>query len=319
MTHEIHTSIDRIIRPGALMMGAFLMAAMTDVTLAGAERRRREDQAQLISREGTGDLSIIALVGNGASGRHYAKQLGPHLEEYGSTHFVAYPENGFSSESVAERILEAADRDKDRRKALFVSSMGEMVFNHLAADPEFAERLNPVDFLISNDGVTNISNLQPKMQRLIKMGVHLPVTKTTSALYSYIRKSGIHFAIPHEPEVSDDEVLEHLFSTASTPLYAMSAQWKNMMKYERLADGTLREFGRSILHKVHLTAPNDSVINGDASYRDKLALYGDFERVTDHAMPAGGHALVAEFPSSIRRILDRSVANDHENFELIAA
>lgn len=305
MTHENMKSIDRISRPSTLLMGAFLTAALLDTRLANVERRQRDDQARLISTQNDTDLSIIALVGNGANGSHYAKQLGPHLEEFGSTHFVVYPENGFSTESVGDRILEANEMDRGKTKAIFVSSMGEMVFNHQVANPEFAQQLEDVDFLISNDGVTNLSNVRPHIKGLLRIGAYIPITKTTVSAFGMARKTAMQKHIPHGPEITDEEAHEHERSTAATPLYALSAQWRNMLSYEPLADGSLEAFGRRIQHKVHLTAPNDRVINGDTSYEDKVRLYGDFERVIDYSMPEGGHALGAEFPASIKKILGR--------------
>ena len=309
MTHETMKSIDRIVRPSTLLMGAFLTAALVDTSWSKAERRHRDDQAGLISTRNDKDLSIIVLVGNGANGRQYAKQLGPHLEDFGSTHFVVYPENGFSKESVADRILEAGAMDEGKRKAIFVSSMGEMVFNHQVAEPEFANQLGDIEFLISNDGVTNLSNIQPRIKRMLHVGAHIPVTKSTASAFGAVRRSAAHKSIPHGPEISDDEAREHALSTASTPLYALSAQWRNMLSYDRLPDGALREFGNRVHHKIHLTAPKDRVINGNESYQDKVRLYGDFERIVDYDMPEGGHALAAEFPGSVRRILSRRAVN----------
>lgn len=305
MTHEITHSVERIINPRTLLMGAFLTAALVDTRWSGVERRQYDDQARLVSTDSNKDLSIISLVGNGASGQQYARQLGPHLEEFGSSHFVVYPDKGFSTESIADRIREASQKDKHKRKALFVSSMGELVFNHLMIDTDLASDLGQVDYLISNDGVTNLSNLQPRIQKLLRVGAHVPVTKTTTSMYSLVRKAGAHKPLPHSPEISDELALQHAISTASTPLYAMSAQWRNMLHYSNLQPGSLTDFGSTIAHKVHITSPHDNVVDAQKSIADKRAVYGQFEQIIDRDMPYGSHAMGAEFPRYIKHVLGR--------------
>ncbi len=312
MAREIFKGTEHSATKGTLALGVFSLIAAAvakEIEMTRNDRRQRDDQAITIDTPGNGDLSMIFVVGNSADGEQYAKQLAPHLKDLGDTHFIAYPKKGFSVDSIGDKFLEATEKSDGKRQAVICFSMGQMVVNYLMSKPKFADEAGDIDFLISDSGVTKISNLHPKTQALLNIGGRVPVTHTIAELYAYFRKLGAaEKEIEHDVDISDDEIREHNLSTALTSLYANSPQWRFMLHAAILAPGSLAEVGSRIPVKEYISAVHDPVVNETQSFQDQNELYGGgWSHTRSTRRAASSHATGADHPADFREILKKPV------------
>lgn len=221
-----------------------------EMEMTRADLLNIDDRTTLLSLPGEGDLSTTVIVGNGANALQYAEQLGPHLTELGPAHFVVYPKQRFSLDSIGENLIEASDRSGGRRKAVIFFSMGQMVFNHLMARPEIAEGVGDLDYAIGDSGVTRIANLKAGTSFLLNVGGRIPDLHTFARVYDLV--------------IGQD----------NSKLYEDSSQWRWMLHAEELRPGQLADVGANIGVKKLIYSPNDYRVKHLDSHTDQNILWG---------------------------------------------
>lgn len=275
-----------------------------------ADLSQLDDRAHLISLPGEGDLSTTVLLGNSSNAEFFARQLGPHLNQYGPSHFVVYPQIGFSTESIRDNYLQSIEHAEDRRKATVFFSMGQMVFNYLMTQPDVLGKVGTLDYAIGHSGVTRISDLQMRTRILLRIGTSIAPSHLGTKLYSSIKLRGAMKRQPH-PDIPHETQRDFHLSNAMTSLYTEYGQWNFLRRVEELPAGALAQAAKHMLVKRVISAPKDSTVNRIKSFNHMRELYDDgtgngggWIQIVSDRLPYDSHALGALYPSDITDVLD---------------
>lgn len=281
-----------------------------EVERTRADLSQLDDRAQLISLPGEGDLSTTVILGNSSNAQFFARELGPHLTRYGDAHFIVYPQIGFSTDSIRDNYLQSMENSKDCRKATVFFSMGQMVFNYLMAQDDVLDSVGTLDYAIGHSGVTRISDLQLRTRILLRIGTSIAPSHLGTKLYSSIKLRGAMKRQPH-PDVPHETQRDFHLSNAMTSLYTEYGQWSFLRRVEELPAGSLAHAAKQMVVKRVITAPHDSTVNKEKSFKHLRELYDDgsgsgggWMQVVSDRLPYDSHALGALYPADITDVLD---------------
>ncbi len=289
---------------GALTVGAFL------VNLVLAERRATDEERAKLNPEAVvdshirdGDNAVYIVPGCRANGHYIGQMFEQHVEHLGSTHHLAYPEIGFSLESVKHELLKARKLDEGRPAVVYVSSMGGMVICSLLQDPEFREKFGKIETLILDSSPADSEDLDTHTRLLMFLVENIPTSRTVSKVYRNIMRAAAKKVMPHSPSVTKEQVLGHARTSADTPLAAVEGQ-AFFIDSTWFKDGQLADAVRDIDNIWFVGASHDNMVNLDAAYGKWCRAMGcTVLRATDPDRNAGGHASGPEFVDGVVKLM----------------
>ena len=277
--------------------------------------RRLDDHADVVSTQREGDASIYVLPGCRTDGRFLSRALEPHFQELGSTHYMVYPQKGFSLDAVRDTLLDAREKDSETPARFYVLSMGGIVLSSLLRDAEFRDKMGTIDTVVFDSSPIGAHTLTPSTRRAMRSAVTIPHSWSVSRAYSYAmqrRAQRIAITAPHA-----DLIREHAATTAKTPLHAVSGQ-AYLIDHARFQDGELHESGAAIRTMAYVSARTDDVADPYTSVAEFERVYArPIKHVIDAARPTPSHAAGPEYPWMAQHLLAGESVSEHVTMSYI--
>ena len=145
MIHEFNRSQEKLlIKPGALMMGAFLVALTFETTATINDRLSRTSRSTVDSvYNPRAEKSTLYIPGFHANGHVIGEMFHPVFSENGTTHAAVWETSGFRPDVTMERVVEARQKDDGVPLHVHVSSMGLHPFADWMKISEFRDKIGP--------------------------------------------------------------------------------------------------------------------------------------------------------------------------------
>lgn len=285
-----------------MALGILAAATLIDHGMSRLEKRRGDSRAQMESHYHGDERSIITIPGCRSDGLQLGQMLEPQFSQFGSTHFIAYPKRDFSLDSVKERLLEARKKDDYAPATVYAISMGGMVLSTLLADEQFREEFGPIDSIILDSSPSHESDLRSKARLAMGAAAVLKSSWSASKIASYATYLDSLKKIEHEPIVTDQQVAEHLISTAHTPLHVAHQQ----TEFIRNADLKHMNLSNTAPNIDYIQSPYDHVVDTEQAVRTYSDVYQtNIRTVIDESRPYGSHASGPEFQSGLMQLLGK--------------
>lgn len=303
---------------GALALGAFLMALTVESTATAVDRRRYNKKPIIDNHEHEGGKAIYVLPGCRANGHVIGQLMEPHIQHIGTTHYEAYPDEGFSLEEVKESLLEARANDQEKPAIFYALSMGGMVLTSLLLDDDFRTKFGKIDRVIFDSSPSSAADLDKGTKLAMLAASILPASFTLSRIYRNImRKNARKLFEPHSILISDEEVRQRRLSTANTPLTAVEAQTK-FIESVHLEDGSGDKIANEIGAMYYISAKTDHIVeNIEGAYEKYNRVFGGkVLRVIDLQRPDGCHADGPIFPEGVIELMQEPLPQRGESAEI---
>lgn len=309
MTHERPRSHEHFGRNAGAFAGALFVVATLAETMATRETHRgRSDKASVITAQREGELSTFFIPGYHADGAVIAKNLDKHLAHTGTVHYAVHPDKGFSIDSIKEQWIEARKKEGFKPTRIYAQSMGALLFSHLATDEQFLEEFGEIRDVNFDCGLSGKGDLGLHSKLALAAGTLLPSTYTTSKIYKLFNSQDLRGEIEHDPSVTDEEVREHIVSSANTHFSAGKSQiW--FMHTHDAKDMDLSHLGQRIENLRYRAPLKDNVVNNRRAAKVYSETYDrPLELWTDTRISLG-HALAPEWPQGASDML----LNEHRD------
>jgi len=315
MPHETVKSHDRLVKSGALLMGAFLTAAVVETKATIDNRRRRTSDVDVISNIRPGMYANWFFPGFHTNMRVVGPNFDRHWQEEGAAHYAVHEESGHSMDNRRERWLEARKKDGFRPARIYAQSMGGMEVFDAFSDPGFAYDFGEVDTLVIDSGVSKIRDVTLSTRFAMAAARLLPPIDKSDKLYHWAMSRGLTDFTEHGPEVTDNETRDHLLSSAATSF----GSGRDQIRYIRRTDVSamdLSEWGQRIRRKVYLSAMDDQVVDlAEAASTFNASVGGGMVHSIDTRRKSPSHAVGAEYPKGV---LDNLKGENQDDYRTVS-
>lgn len=289
-----------------LALGAFLIgaAATAEKIATDEEHKKLSPEAKVNSTVREGDKAIYILPGCRTNGHYIGGMIDPFISEQGSTHHLAYPERGFSLDSVKQALLQARALDGDKPATIYASSMGGMVTCSLLLDPEFREKFGRIDKVVFDSSPADNDDLDSGTRHAMVAASIFPPSWTLAHLYHAVVKHsyGKSYRV-HSSDISDEQAAGHGESSANTHLSAVEGQ-AHFIDHTKFSENQLKEAFADIGKVIYVGASHDHTVNQEAAHQKYARAMGrSVLRVIDWDREPGSHASGPEFPRFIANII----------------
>ncbi|HET8884546.1 MAG TPA: hypothetical protein VFM68_03680 [Candidatus Saccharimonadales bacterium] len=289
---------------GPMAVGTVAAALAVDRGAEYWERRRQSDKASFITETNDRERSIYTLPGCRTDGRLVAEMLQPQFQAIGDTTFVAYPQKGFSLDSIKDGLLTAREKEKDKPASIYAISMGGLVLNALLADPEFRDNFGKLDTIVLDSSPSGIKDVRRSSRFALEYAAMFRDSWTMTQLAKHIMERRSTKSLEHEEHISDEQLRRYTVSSARTPLHLTRSQG-DFIRKSHLEPDSLKGVADN---KYFLHSAYDSVVNTDNAFiQYDQAFGGGLIDVVDESRPHGSHAAGFGFQ---RKIVDLLQSND---------
>ncbi len=311
-----HEKITMITPLRAATVGAAAVGVALESVATMRSNRRLDDRVGMVSTQRDGDQAVYVLPGCRTDGRFLARALDEQFTSLGSTHFVAYPQKGFSVDSVRDAILEARAEDDGRPASFYVLSMGGIVLSKLLADQEFRDTVGTIEAAVFDSSPIGAHTLTAHTRRAMHAAARLPRSWSLAHMYTYAMQHRAHHI---ESDSSQSDILrEHLATTAKTPLQAVSGQTQ-LIRDARFKTAELHVPGQTINRMAYIAASMDDVVDVDYAHAEYERVYDrNIEYVVDTMRPSPSHAAGPEHWQKVVELLADKQTEDVYEYPLVA-
>jgi hypothetical protein len=314
MTHNFNS--ERL--PGnmftrTLALGAFLTALLVaaETKATNDEHERLKAEAEVVSNIREGERAVYVLPGCRANGHYIGQMLEPHIQHLGSTHHLAYPEKGFSLDSVKRALLEARANDDGRPATIYASSMGGMVICDLLLDEEFREQFGEIEKIILDSSPADEEDLDPGTRFAMFAAEIFPPSRTIASLYrKVVRRASLKHRPAHSQDVPDELVDGHVLSSADTHLSAVEGQ-AYYIKHRKFTENELQEALQNVGELIYIGASHDRTVKQEIAHQKYARAAGRAVlRIVDWERERGSHAAGPEYPHFVAEVMARPTATN---------
>jgi hypothetical protein len=307
MAHEIHKSVERIIKPGALLMGAILVGGLVEAGRAISERKQ-PDIADVKSYYEDEGPSFIFFKGCGENYQAQAPLFHSKLGGYGSMHFEYQIQGRHSQELIDQNVINACKSDGERDRVFVCSSMGLMNAMRSLTNPAVRQAVgeNRLQAVVSRSGITSAADLQPEMQRAADISSHTPKLPTIGDLWQIHRLGRAHGNLAHSENTTDIEALLHHESSAYMPFPLVSSQHRAIHESIPWQAGShqIVTDENPDLQLYQITAEHDGVADWRKTNESLERSFGlPVETIPDGHRPRGSHADDLEFIEPLEELM----------------
>lgn len=316
MTYErrSHGTTEKLIAAGTLLGAFSLAAAAAETKATQRDNKRYSTKADVISNIRDGEYSTFYVPGFNGDGRVVAKNIDRHLEHMGTTHYHVHPERGFSLDSIREEWLRARELDGHRPARIFAVSMGALLLSKIFEDDGFRDEFGEVERVVYDSGLSGRGDLSAGKKLGIAAGLILPSTHTTGKIYNVINNLTDEHDFGHDPEVSDEEVIERYKSTAAARFSSAKSQiW--FMHTNDVANMDLSRFGNEVQGGfAYIASANDTLVNTHRSVNIYAqSLNQPIEYRIDSGRGQNSHAKGPDHPKSV---VDALLNKNHDQYRV---
>lgn len=303
LNHErfIGNTFVRTLALGAFLIGA---AATAEKIATDEERKKLRAEAKVNSTIREGDKAVYIVPGCRTNGHYIGGMIDPFISEHGSTHHLAYPEKGFSLDSVKQALLNARALDGDRPATIYASSMGGMVTSSLLLDPEFREKFGRIDKVVFDSSPADNEDLDNSTRKAMVAASIVPASWTTAHLYrAVMMRTNTRKYMTHSTDISDEQAAGHGKSSANTHLSAVEGQ-AHFIDHTKFSDDQLKEAYANVGEVIYIGASHDHTVNQESAIQKYARAMGrSVLRIIDWDREEGSHASGPEFPRFIANII----------------
>lgn len=293
----------------AMTFGALSVAGMLalDRHKAKVAQSHRPKDPEFIPRDHSGEQTIVVLPGCRTDGRRIVDLLEPKLSRLGTTVYTAYPQNGFSLESIGQGLLRAREQTGKDRVSVLAFSMGGMVLSRLGADEQFRQAFGPIDTVVLDSSPATYEHVSPKMQHLLEVARVARYSHAMSRLAPQIMAHEESKELAdHEAGMDEALLRAHFEARVNAPLDAIAGQGDFMKNCPDVPDGALAGWADTIWY-VH--AIDDPIVDTRTSSQAYAKMFGQpLHDVTDENRPEANHAGGLEYPSFVASLLEHQLS-----------
>ena len=316
MTHEIHHRFmeQKIIKRGALIMGAALVGGLVETGRALHERRQ-PNVADVVSYYEDEGPAFFFFGGCGENNLAQAPLFHRKVGGYGSLHFEYQIQGRYSQELVDQSVIKAAKSEGERDWIFMGSSMGLMKAMRSLMNPAVRESIGEgrLQAVVSRQGITSRENLQPEMQRAAWISSKTPALPIVGDGWELQRLSKAHGEIAHSESTTDEEARIHNESSAYLPFPLVSSQHRAIHRSEPWAKGSHQVIvdENPDLRLFQITPEHDGVANWQSTNESLERAFGlPVETITDERRPRGSHANDLEFIEPLEELMMKLSGRD---------
>lgn len=307
MTHEIHKSVERSSRRGALMMGAVLVGGLVEWGRAAHEKRQPNETGVISYYEDDGPSYTFA-GGCSENLRAQAPLFHRKLGGLGSLHFVYQVQGEDSQEEVDWNLIKAFKSDGDRDRVLLGSSQGTMKILRSLANPAVRTAIGKgrLKAFVSLEGITSKHNLQPRMQEAAAVSSALPRLPIIGDAWRLHRLHKANGEIAHSEGTTIEEAHLHHESSAHMPWRLITSQHKAIHESAAWQPGSLQIVSdeNPDLHLYQISSEYDAVADWKKTNRSLEEVFGlPVEHISDNRRSHGGHADTLEFIEPLEELM----------------
>ena len=295
MTHEIITSsVDRISRPAALTMGAFLVGGLVELGRSINEKRQPVVSGVTSYHEDEGP-SFLFFRGCGENYQTQAPLFHRKLSGHGSLHFEYQTSGLHIQDDIDQHVIEVCKADGERDRVLVCTSMGLMNAMKSLMNPAVREALgeNRLQAVISRSGITSKYDLQPNMQQAAAISSRVPALPTVGDMWQMHRLRRAHRVLSHSERTSDEEALLHHESSAYMPFSLVASQHRQIHESTPFEENSHNIVAKENpdLRLYQITAEYDAVADWQKTNTSLERSFGlPVETIIDERRPHGSHA-----------------------------
>ena len=308
MTHEIHHTLERFIKPGALTMSAFLVGGLVETGRAVYEKRQ-PNISDVISYYEDDGPSFLFFRGCGENYLAQAPLFHRKLGGYGSMHFEYQIQGRHSQELIDQNIIKVCKMDGDRDRVLIGTSMGLMNLMRSLGNPAVRAAIGKdrLQAIVSLQGITSRENLQQSMQKAAKASSSTPPLPTIGKAWELQRLSKSRGGITHSEGTTDAEAKLHNDSSAYMPFPLVSSQHRAIHRSTPWAESShqvvVDENPR--MHLYQIIPEYDSVANHESTVVSLERSFSGLsvETITDERRGHGDHANDLEFIEPLEELM----------------
>lgn len=291
-------------------VSALVGAILVPLTIAEAiathgEQKGKTDKASVLTVPRKGEFSNFIVPGYHADGSVIADNMDRHLEHLGTTHYAIHPEKGFSIESIKEEWLKAREKDGHQPARIYAMSMGALLLAKLLSDEEFRHEFGEIEMIALDGGLSGRQDLGYISKLGALAGAILPATFSSGLLYKLVMGHEVKGSIDHDPDVTAEEVEEHLKSSADTLFSAAHKQLLFMIR-NNARDMPLIKAGSEIETIRYRTPLRDNVVKPDSAIEGFSEAYQQPIEKWTETQVAFGHAIGPEWPKGVSDILQNT-------------
>lgn len=309
MAHHLkHERLPENTFVSTLALGAFLISAavVAEKFATDEDHKKLSFEAKVNSTIRDGDKAIYILPGCRTNGHYIGGMIDPLISEHGSTHHLAYPERGFSLDSIKQALLQARTLDDDRPATIYASSMGGMVTSRLMLDMEFRENFGRIDKVVFDSSPADNEDLNLGLRGAMSAASAFPPSRTVAQLYRTAMhcSTGKEYMI-HSSDISDEQAIGHCRSSANTHLSAVKGQVR-FIDSTRFYENQLQEAFANVGKVIYIGASYDRTVNQETAHQKYARAMGrSVLRIVDWDRKSGSHAAGPEFPRFIANIISQ--------------
>lgn len=319
MTREIHKSVERSTKRGALMMGAVLVGGLIE-TARTVHEKRQPDIADVIGYHEDEGPSFVFVRGCGENYLAQAPLLHRKLGGYGSMLFEYQVQGRHSQEIIDQNIIKACKSDGDRDRVFMATSMGLMNLMNSLLNPAVRAAIgrDRLQAIVSLQGITSREDLQPDMQKAAEWAAQSPRLSSIGDVWRLQRLHAAQKNAHHGEHATDAETLIHLESSANMPPRLVFSQYETIHHSRPFADDShqivVDENPRMRL--VQVVPEYDAVANRESTTTSLERSFTGLsvETITDEHRHHGDHANNIEYSEPLEELMmkfsgrDRSMA-----------
>lgn len=309
MTHEIHHSFmeQKIIKRGALIMGAALVGGLVETGRALHERRQ-PNIADVVSYYEDDGPAFFFFGGCGENNLAQAPLFHRKVSGYGSLHFEYQVQGRYSQELVDQEVIETVKSEGDRDWVFMGSSMGLMKAMRSLKNPAVRAAIgeNKLQAVVSRQGITSRADLQPDMQRAAWISSKTPALPIVGDGWELQRLSKAHGDIAHSEGTTDEEARLHVESSAYLPFPLVSSQHRAIHQSEPWTNGShhIVVDENPGLQLFQITPEFDGVADWRSTNKSLERAFGlPVETISDERRPRGSHANDLEFIEPLEELM----------------
>lgn len=288
-------------------LGAVAAAVALDNSTWLIDRRRRSNVATIEAHDNPGEQALYILPGCRMDGQHMATMFEPQFSQFGSTNYLAYPQRGFSIDSIRSNLLEARSKNLDKPATIYANSMGGIVLSKLLTEEDFRDNFGEIDKLILDSSPTSEQDIRRPVRMAMGAAALLKSSWTASRLTGQmLHMRDLRFK-EHEPFISHDQLMAYRQVTSATPLHVTHSQ-SEFIRKTKLEPGSLAGVASSI---YYVQSGHDEVIDTERARKNYEAIFEtDIEKIVDSTRPYGSHAAGPEFQGKIIELIAQKETAD---------
>lgn len=285
-------------------LGAAAAAAiLVDNRASSLERRDMSEEAGLETHQHPGDQAIYVLPGCRMDGKHISTMLEPQFSRFGPTNYLSYPEQGFSLDSIKQKLITAGELQPDQPATIYASSMGGMVLSKLLSDDQFRQQFGEIDKIILDSSPSGEQDIRRPIRMAMGAAALLKSSWTASRLSGQIlHRWGARYT-EHDPYISEDQLMEYRQITAAVPLHVTHSQSKFIRQTE-LEPGSLAGVANSV---YYIQSEQDEIIDTERARQNYEKIFDtEIDNLVDDTRPYGSHAAGIEYQARLIELISQS-------------